>query len=210
MNGHGGTLGEDLTLTAGALLLRPWREEDASALLAAYDDPAMRQWISTPVSTPEEAERWLAAQRAGRESGSRFSFAVTDTGRGGELVGNLALKWPGPGPERAEVGYWTTAGARGRGVASRALAALTDWAFTAFADEGLVRLELLHQVDNVASCRVAEKCGYPFAELLSALPPDYPLDGHLHAREAPAAEVRRTADRRAAAAGTGGGRASGR
>ncbi|MFD3753050.1 GNAT family N-acetyltransferase [Streptomyces cyaneofuscatus] len=185
MNDHGGTHGPGITLTAGTLLMRPWREEDVPVLLKAYDDPAMRQWIRLPASTPEEAARWLELQHEGWESGTRFSFAVTDTARGGELVGNLALKRPGPGPERAEVGYWTAAWARGRGVAPQALEALTDWAFTAFADEGLVRLELLHQVDNVASCRVAEKSGYAFAELLSALPPEFPLDGHLHVRRAP-------------------------
>ncbi|MGA6172822.1 GNAT family N-acetyltransferase [Streptomyces sp. NPDC012600] len=186
MSGHGETAaGADLTLTADGLLLRPWREEDVPALLRAYDDPVMRQWVRLPVSTPEEAARWLESQRAGWASGTRFGFAVTDVSRGGELVGNLALKRPGPGPERAEVGYWTAAWARGRGVAPRALEALTAWAFAAFAEEGLVRLELLHQVDNVASCRVAEKSGYAFAELLDALPPEFPLDGHLHVREAP-------------------------
>ncbi|OKJ23469.1 acetyltransferase [Streptomyces sp. CB00316] len=193
MNDHGGTPGgtpgPDIMLTAGTLLMRPWCEEDVPALLEAYDDPVMRQWVRLPVSTPEEAARWLESQYEGWESGTRFSFAVTDTGRGGELVGNLALKRPGPGPERAEVGYWTAARARGQGVAPRALEALTDWAFTAFAAEGLVRLELLHHVDNVASCRVAEKSGYAFAELLDALPPEFPLDGHLHVRRAPSASA---------------------
>ncbi|MFJ9052787.1 GNAT family N-acetyltransferase [Streptomyces bacillaris] len=186
MSEHGGTVtGAELALTADGLLLRPWREEDVPALLKAYDDPVMRQWVRLPVDTPEEAARWLESQREGWASGTRFSFAVTDLSRGGELVGNLALKRPGPGPERAEVGYWTAAWARGRGVAPRALEALTAWAFAAFAEEGLVRLELLHQVDNVASCKVAEKSGYAFAELLDALPPEFPLDGHLHVREAP-------------------------
>ncbi|MFB8126907.1 GNAT family N-acetyltransferase [Streptomyces bacillaris] len=186
MSEYGGTAaGAEPALTADGLLLRPWREEDVPALLKAYDDPVMRQWVRLPVDTPEEAARWLELQRAGWASGTRFSFAVTDVSRGGELVGNLALKRPGPDPERAEVGYWTAAWARGRGVAPRALEALTAWAFAAFAEEGLVRLELLHQVDNVASCKVAEKSGYAFAELLDALPPEFPLDGHLHVREAP-------------------------
>ncbi|MFD3958380.1 MULTISPECIES: GNAT family N-acetyltransferase [Streptomyces] len=186
MSEYGGTVtGAELALTADGLLLRPWREEDVPALLKAYDDPVMRQWVRLPVDTPEEAARWLELQRAGWASGTRFSFAVTDLSRGGELVGNLALKRPGPDPDRAEVGYWTAAWARGRGVAPRALEALTAWAFAAFAEEGLVRLELLHQVDNVASCKVAEKSGYAFAELLDALPPEFPLDGHLHVREAP-------------------------
>ncbi|GAB2931777.1 hypothetical protein GCM10027028_34040 [Streptomyces sundarbansensis] len=210
MSDHGGwTAHGDLALTADGLLLRPWREEDVPELLRAYDDPLMRQWVRRPVDTPEEAARWLESQRAGWASGTRFGFAVTDPGRDGELVGNLTLKRPGPGAERAEVGYWTAAWARGRGVAPRALEALSAWAFTTFAEQGVKRLELLHQLDNVASCRVAEKCGYPLARVIPALPPDYPLDGHVHVREAPAA-VTRPAGRRGGAAGTGGGRASGR
>lgn len=54
----------------------------------------------------------------------------------------------------------TAAHARGRGVASRALEALTNWAFDAFEADGLERLELLHQVDNLTSCRVAQKSRY--------------------------------------------------
>ncbi|MFJ8476659.1 hypothetical protein [Kitasatospora sp. NPDC094011] len=56
------------------------------------------------------------------------------------------------------------------------------WAFDAFAEDGLLRLDLLHEGDNDASCRVAEKSGYPFARILPAFPP-YPLDGHLHSRK---------------------------
>jgi RimJ/RimL family protein N-acetyltransferase len=58
---------------------------------------------------------------------------------------------------------------------------LTDWAFRIFPEE-LTRLELLHQVDNTASCRVARKCRYELSALLTAAPPAYPLDGHLHLR----------------------------
>lgn len=196
---------QTVTLTAGPLLMRPWRTDDIPALLTAYDDPAMRQWVRIPVSDVADAERWLAVQRDGWASGDRFSFAVTDTARGGELVGNLALKRPLPGADSAEAGYWTAAAARGRGVAPRALRALTDWAFTTFAAEGLRRLELLHQVDNEASCRVAEKAGYPLAEVIPGLPPQYPLDGHRHVRHAPLSAA---AGRRAGSAGTSGGPAT--
>ncbi|MFH9267947.1 GNAT family N-acetyltransferase [Streptomyces sp. NPDC017546] len=210
----------------GGLRLRRWREEDLPALLEAYEDPAMRRWLATQVSGADGAAAWLEAQRTGWETGTRFAFAVTEavteasteavtaTGRGvrrgGAPLGNIVLKRPDPHDDRAEVGYWTTAAARGRGVASRALTVLTDWAFTNFAEQGLARLELLHQVGNGASCRVAEKCGYTLERVLPALPPDYPLDGHVHVREASAAALSRPAGRRAEAAGTGGGRASGR
>ncbi|MGW6720038.1 GNAT family N-acetyltransferase [Streptomyces sp. NPDC054995] len=199
-------------IVAGGLRLRRWREEDLPAVLRAYEDPAMRRWLASQVSGADGAADWLEVQRTGWAAGTRFAFAVTESGREDELLGNVVMKQLDLVNGQAEMGYWTTAPARGRGVASRALATLTDWAFTTFAEQGLTRLELLHQLDNVASCRVAEKCGYPLARVIPALPPDYPLDGHVHVREAPAAgpPVSRPAGRRGEAAGTGGGRASGR
>ncbi|MFF2962087.1 GNAT family N-acetyltransferase [Streptomyces sp. NPDC057963] len=169
------------TLAAGPLLLRPWLPEDIPTLIEAYRDPAMRAMLVRLVEDEAEARHWLRVEQEGREAGSRFGFAVIDRDLDGEPVGNVVLKYPAPGSESGEVGYWTAARARGRGVAPRALGALTDWAFEAFAGDGLVRLDLLHQVDNDASCRVAEKSGYGFAEVLPAQAP-WPLDGHRHVR----------------------------
>ncbi|MEV7102791.1 GNAT family N-acetyltransferase [Streptomyces atroolivaceus] len=193
-----------VTLTAGPLLLRRWRRDDIPALLAAYEDPAMRHWLRTQVPDADEAERWMTVQDEGWESGRRFSFAVTDTAREGELVGHLALNRV-PGAGSAEAGYWTAASARGRGVAPRALGALTDWAFAAFAEDGLRRLDLLHAVGNEASCRVAEKSGFAPAEFVPAQPPRYPLGGHRHSRRAPLSAAE---ERRAGCAGTSGGPAT--
>ncbi|MFF8912218.1 GNAT family N-acetyltransferase [Streptomyces sp. NPDC015032] len=166
---------------AGPLLLRPWLPADLPALIEAYRDPAMRAMLASQVTDEAEARLWLRVQQEGREAGTRFSFAVVDRDRSDELVGQVVLKYPAPGSGSAEVGYWTVASARGRGVAPQALGALTDWAFEAFAGDGLVQLNLLHQMDNEASCRVAEKSGYGFAEILPARPP-WPLDGHRHVR----------------------------
>jgi RimJ/RimL family protein N-acetyltransferase len=163
------------TPTAPALVLRPWTDTDADALLEVYRDPAMRRWVRHPVRTPEEAAAWLTTQKDGWYTGDRLSFAVHDDQA--RLVACVVLKNPHTAPE---VGYWTAAPARGRGIASQALGALTTWAFTT---RGLDRLELRHQVDNIASCRVAEKSGYQYKETLPAEPP-FPLDGHLHIRHA--------------------------
>ncbi|MFB6874941.1 GNAT family N-acetyltransferase [Streptomyces sp. NPDC056323] len=78
------------------------------------------------------------------------------------MAGNVVMKRSSFSHESTEVGYGTAAHARGRGVAPRALEALTSWAFDIFAVEGLERLGLLHQVDNLTSCRVVEKTGYRF------------------------------------------------
>ncbi|MFI7635897.1 GNAT family N-acetyltransferase [Nonomuraea sp. NPDC049400] len=173
------------TASAPALLLRPWNPADADDLVELYRDGALRRWTSATVADADGAARWVREQQEGWEAGERFGLAVVEpraSGDGERLVGHVVLKRPTPGSPSAEVGYWTAAHARGRGVAPRALLALTDWAFTAFADDGLERLELLHQVDNTASCRVAQKCRYELSALLTAAPPDFPLDGHLHAR----------------------------
>ncbi|MFJ5121015.1 GNAT family N-acetyltransferase [Kitasatospora sp. NPDC088548] len=150
---------------ADGLLLRPFRDEDGPALVEIYRDPLLRRFTRLPVTDAGDAARWLDVQRRGRADGDRYSFAVLEPGaaRAGEqLVGNVVLKCGTPGGASAEVGYWTAAAARGRGVAPRAVEALTAWAFEVFAADGLVRLDLLHQVDNPASCRVAEKSGYRF------------------------------------------------
>lgn len=168
-----------------ALVLRPWRTEDVAALVEVSRDRALRRWASSGIDNDADGTRWVQAQQQGWAAGDRFGFAVLEVQPGSvreQLAGNVVLKDVSSGKPAAEVGYWTAAHARGRGVASRALEAITDWAFDTFEADGLERLELLHQVDNLASCRVAQKSRYDLSTLLPAAPPDFPLDGHLHIR----------------------------
>jgi RimJ/RimL family protein N-acetyltransferase len=188
------------TPSAPALLLRPWRPTDAASVVEAYRDEVLRRWTGAPVDDEDSAMRWIEEQRRDWETGVRFAFAVVDapteapterpveapSGPGDaaatRLLGHVVLKFADPGAPTAEVGYWTAAPARGRGVAPRALRTLTDWAFTAFGADSPQRLELLHQADNTASCRVAEKCGYALTGRLPAFPSDFPVEGHVHTR----------------------------
>ncbi|MFI2642233.1 GNAT family N-acetyltransferase [Streptomyces sp. NPDC018610] len=176
------------TATAPALLLRRWGPADAAELARLHRDEALRRHLLHTVADEAGAARWIQEQGRHWEAGDRFAFAVVEcpdtAGREGQerLAGHAVVKGVTPGAATAEVGYWTAAHARGRGVAPRALEALTDWAFTAFAGQGLTRLELLHSIDNTASCRVAHKCAYDLTATLPAAPPRHPLDGHLHLR----------------------------
>lgn len=157
------------------LVLGQWTDAHVDALVGIYGDPDLRRWTSVRVRDRDGAVAWVAAQRDGWESGERMSFAVQDGD--GQLVGCVVVKKPATA---AEVGYWTAADARGRGVATRSVDAVSEWAFATY---GIDRLELRHQVDNVASCRVAEKAGYVYHSTLPAEPP-FPLDGHVHVRHA--------------------------
>lgn len=110
-----------------------------------------------------------------------------DDAGGCVLVGNVGLKNREEAgrigeQETAEIGYWTAMAARGRGIAPAAVRAVTDWVFDAYARAGLRQVMLVHDVSNPASCRVAQKAGYPFRELRPASPPHWLTDGHIHMR----------------------------
>ncbi|GAA4198401.1 GNAT family N-acetyltransferase [Microbispora amethystogenes] len=170
-----------------SLLLRLWTEEDIPELIDAYRDPVMRRWTRFHVDDEQDARRWIELQWKGWHDGDRLSFAVVEPEQGrSRLVANVVVKGLVAGGGSADVGYWTTREARGRGIASRALESLTTWAFDRFAGQGLESLRLLHQVDNHASCRVAQRCGYVLEEVVPAHPP-FPTDGHVHVRRAPPA-----------------------
>ena len=187
--------------------MRAGREPPASADPAALasgghpragrrDEPRVPHRWHAPAERRAEladergAARWLASQDRGWRDGDRLSFAVLDADDVGGcvLAGNVGLKnrdEAGRIGERqtAEIGYWTAVAARGRGIAPAAVRAVTDWVFEAFAGAGLRQIMLVHDVGNRASCRVAEKAGYPFLELSPANPPHWLTDGHIHMRQ---------------------------
>jgi RimJ/RimL family protein N-acetyltransferase len=170
--------------TAPALLLRPWTEHDIPAMLAAHRDPEMQRWLRHPITTAEQARQIIEDRQAHGRAGTAFTFAVLEAADGvaGNLVGNVSIRGLGEAAATGEVGYWVSSRARGRGIAPRALSAVCDWAFHSPRIAGLERLNLIHAVGNVASCRVAEKARFALSAVLPPLPPEFLEDGHLHIR----------------------------
>jgi RimJ/RimL family protein N-acetyltransferase len=144
---------EPFELPAGELLLRPWRAADAPAVWAAVQDPAIRLWNGAGSASPDDVRAALG-RRMDWSGEDHASFAVC---AGGELLGSVSLYSIDPAQGDAEIGYWTAPGARGRGVAGRAVVAVWRWAFAALP---LDRIELLHAVENIGSGRVAAKAGF--------------------------------------------------
>jgi RimJ/RimL family protein N-acetyltransferase len=185
-----------------ALCARPWLAADMPDLLAAMarEYPERGLWSHPDVDVPgsqrwsgprneEEAALWLSGQERGWEGGDWLTFAVLDAARN-RVVGHVGLKNRDGGKvgigERGEIGFWTATDARGRGIAPAAVRVVTDWAFSSFGAQGMPRIMLVHDVDNLASCRVAAKSGYQFHELSPANPPYWFTDGHIHLAEATA------------------------
>lgn len=81
------------------------------------------------------------------------------------LLGSISLNRISWEHRRADVGYFLSAAARGRGHATRAVGLICSWAFAAL---GLERIGLLVAVDNVTSQRVAERAGFTAEATLRA------------------------------------------
>ena len=154
-------------IAAGPLLLRPWRHADAEALVAAWADPEIQRWARYGAVLPsvESMEPWVAWNEEQWRIGGRAAFVIQGADAG--LAGSITLRdfgkdAKGEGGDTAEVGYWIVPRARGRGVALTALTAVSRWAFEREDRGGLGvrRVELLHSVENLGSCRVAQKAGY--------------------------------------------------
>ncbi|MDQ0404529.1 GNAT family N-acetyltransferase [Streptomyces sp. NPDC000349] len=176
------------------LRLRSWdpdSDADAEAWLRGCLDPEFQRW-NTPLKLWTDlagARESLRARARDEAAGRSVSFRVTDA-ESGTTLGHVGVNEISRPMKVARVGYWVLPEARGRGVAVRSLLLASRWGF----DElGLHRLELGHAVGHDASCRVAEKCGYPGEGTLREAMfetgrHDRFRDVHLHARIATDAE----------------------
>ena len=141
-------------IVAGAYqLCVPDPDLDAAAVLAACSDPWI--WLYNPgPRTLEDAYAWCRG-RADWTDATHASWLVKDTS--GQLVGAMSIFQINDRSASGQAGYWVTADARGRGVATAVLSAAARFGFGAL---GLVRIELFHALENEASCRTALAAGF--------------------------------------------------
>jgi RimJ/RimL family protein N-acetyltransferase len=144
-----------VALSDGTIRLEQLGEQHLEGLAELGRDPDVQQYTYVPVPWPEGFERtWL--ERYDQPDGARAGFAIEDEADG-EFLGMAALVTLDLEGREAEAGYIVGPQARGRGIASRALKLLTDWALE---ELDLERVELRITVGNEPSMRVAEKCGF--------------------------------------------------
>jgi len=142
------------TLSDGAVVLRPIKEDDRADLLRTMRDPLVRRWLNMPADPADRHFDELRRRVAeGWRSGDRFDYAVTDAGDGRALGAVIASRRH---RENYELAYLAGAEGRGRGLMSRALRLLCDALFA----EGVGRLEIRTHPENGASQRLAERAGF--------------------------------------------------
>ncbi|GGI96765.1 GNAT family N-acetyltransferase [Streptomyces brasiliensis] len=170
--------GQPVLALPGGLELRPWSPDDAGALLAAGQDPAIRRWNLFTVADRAEAVRRIERMHERRRAETGAVWAVARPG--GEALGLIGCNDLDLAGGSAEIVYWVLPAARGVGIVVEATRALSRWALD---DLGLHRLRLCHSTANPASCRVAEKAGYTLEGTMrgALLHEDGWHDQHLHA-----------------------------
>lgn len=140
----------------GAIALRPPAPDDVDAITEACQDPEIPRWTRVPSPyTRDHAVDFVERSARMWESGTDAPFVIVDA-ETGALVGAIGVHRFGGEDDGPEVGYWLARDARGRGVATRALEMVSDWACNQLG----VRLLLQADVRNAASRRVAEKAGF--------------------------------------------------
>jgi RimJ/RimL family protein N-acetyltransferase len=158
-------------------------------------DPAVLRFTRFPdPPDPDFLPGWLARYQRGRSDGTCAGFAALD-GEGAFLGVGLAPHIDQEGRE-LELGYLVVEAARGRGVARWIVGELTRWAFE---EVGALRATLIIDVENHASQRVAERCGYTLEGVLRSchLKGDRRTDQMIYSR-LPTDDFRRMRDERAA------------
>ncbi|AOX67337.1 hypothetical protein BJK06_17900 [Curtobacterium sp. BH-2-1-1] len=147
--------------------VRPWRSSDAPVLLAASADPELaRQFGGVRFDDVAAAEAFIGATYR-FDGHARYWAIVADVadvadfadgsgGAGARVVGCVGVTAIEHTHGTAWISYWLRPEARGRGLATRALAAAAEDAFAL----GLHRLELGHRTNNPASCAVATRAGF--------------------------------------------------
>ncbi|MEW9551633.1 GNAT family N-acetyltransferase [Nonomuraea sp. NPDC050783] len=140
-------------ISTGPLVLRPPADSDVEAITRACEDPVTARFLPLLPSPyrPADARAYVERARAKWEGGGAV-FAITQDG---QYAGSVGVR----PPDRwgvTEIGYLVAPWERGKGVATAAVRAVTDWLF----DQGVRRVELQAEVENVASLRVAYKAGF--------------------------------------------------
>lgn len=147
----------DPPLADEVVRLREPAPRDLAAVVAACQDPMVQRYTRVPTPYEEADGRAFIGGAAGRRIlGQSLELVIADRGDD-RLRGMIGLIADRHDALRAEIGYWVAPEDRGDGVATRALALLSRWSVT---DGGFERLDLQAATANIASLRVAERCGF--------------------------------------------------
>jgi RimJ/RimL family protein N-acetyltransferase len=162
-----------------ACVVRAWRKGDARAIARWADNPRVARNLRDRFPHPytlADAKRWIRAANA-YDPPTHFAIEAD-----GEAVGGIGFDvFDDVDRRTAEIGYWLAEPYWGRGIATAAVTAVSEYAFHRF---DLARLQARVFEGNDASMRVLEKAGYEREGRLrrSVTKGDRTIDSYIYAR----------------------------
>lgn len=145
--------------TDGRVTIRPYQFSDIREMVSATRESSneVYPWLEwcTPDYSLEEAETWIRGQREAWAAQREFEFVIIDTDTRA-FLGGVGLNHLHPTDRFANLGYWVRTGNTGKGIATAAVRLAARFAFE---QTDLERLEIVVNLRNIASQRVAEKAG---------------------------------------------------
>jgi len=146
-------------IDGNGLIIRRWHADDMTVRLAAVTASSahLRRWLPW-ASGPQQREDQEAYQRQSDrewESGEAFSYGIFSADDD-VLVGGVGLHTR-IGPGALEIGYWAHVDHAGRGIVSRAVAAVTE---TALNVDEVQHVEIHCDEANTASAAIPRRLGY--------------------------------------------------
>jgi len=144
-----------MRFTLERCVVRPWKATDEDALVRHANNWKVARGLvdSFPHPYTLEDARWWIGEQALVKDVTHFAIEV-----GGEAAGGIGFHRRSDVYSRtAGIGYWLGESVWGRGIATEALMAVSEFAFRS---QPIVRLEAWVFEWNKASARVLEKAGY--------------------------------------------------
>src|SRR3954471_5048043 len=142
------------------IIVRPYREEDATALQEAVAESRdhIRPWLpfADEHQTVDESRVWINGQRAQWILRASMNCCVVDAATGRYLggIGLMVHSWE---IRSFEIGYWLRKSAEGHGYMTEAVRLLTDFALDKLEAQ---RVMIRCDERNAHSANVAKRLGY--------------------------------------------------
>ena len=137
------------------LKVRSWRKDDLKSLVLHANNPKIAANLRDQFPHPYTRHDAIDFLDYAQSQEPECSFAIE---YGGEAVGGVGfLLGRDIARISAEMGYWLSEEFWGRGIATRAVAAMSDWALDNYK---LTRVFAMAFAHNSASIRVLEKAGF--------------------------------------------------
>lgn len=145
-------------LVTPRLILRALSDADAKPIAEQAGDRSIADTtISIPHPYPDgEAERYIAKQLREQKTGLGVTFGI-ELKSTSALIGIIELRDIEPEHSAAELSYWLTVAAWGKGYMSEAVKSLIGYGFDTLA---LNRIEAYHMARNIGSGKVLRKNGF--------------------------------------------------